>query len=303
MNSYPHIILIKGNEGFADRLQVLSHCIQYCLKHDAYLCVDWRDHMWGQNKYDFFDFFDISGIKIMNLEDVVRYAKDGARILPNNVTIDLIEAVPLKIGGFEYSLPNDILNNGFKKIDSDIVVFNTSKHRNYFRNNLLKNIALKPHICQIIKDKLKDIKFPYNMVHLRGTDRMESNTNEVLINTLSDKFTNNKNININDTLYIISDSKILIELWMKKYPNSKVFNPFNNLLRLNNTTNKATHKFTEVELKRHYIDKFNLNIDTLTDFIGLCYAKHIIGNEKSLFYSMSRHLHTDENGHWLGIWK
>jgi hypothetical protein len=303
MTSYPHIILIKGNEGFADRLQVVSHCIQYCLKHDAYLCIDWRDNMWGQNKYDFFDFFDILGVKIMNLDDVVKYANKGASIIPNNVSINLIEAIPTKIIGFEYSLPNEILNNGFKRIDSDIIVFNTSKHRNYYRNNLLKNLILKPHISQIIKDKLKDIQFPYNMVHLRGTDRMESNTHDILINTLYNKFINNKNININDNVYIISDSKILIQLWMKKHPQSKVFNPFNTLLRINNITNKATHKFTEIELRKHYIDKFNLNIDTLTDFIGLCFAKHIIGNEKSLFYSMSRHLHTNENEHWLGKWK
>ena len=56
------ILLLKGWEGFADRLQVLSHCINYCKVNQAAICVDWRDNMWGQETFDFHDYFEIIGI-------------------------------------------------------------------------------------------------------------------------------------------------------------------------------------------------------------------------------------------------
>jgi hypothetical protein len=37
------VLLMKAMEGFADRFQVLAHCIRYCKKHNTALCVDWSD--------------------------------------------------------------------------------------------------------------------------------------------------------------------------------------------------------------------------------------------------------------------
>jgi lipoprotein signal peptidase len=48
------IVLFKGWEGWCDRLQVLTHLINYCLKYDAKLCVDWEDMVWGGDEFVFF---------------------------------------------------------------------------------------------------------------------------------------------------------------------------------------------------------------------------------------------------------
>ena len=65
------ILLVKGWEGFGDRLQVVTGCIKYCLHHNASICVDWRDYMWGQDKTDFTDYFEIMGVQSVPLITVI----------------------------------------------------------------------------------------------------------------------------------------------------------------------------------------------------------------------------------------
>ena len=39
-------ILLKGYEGFGDRLENLLQTISYCRKTNRVLVVDWSDYMW-----------------------------------------------------------------------------------------------------------------------------------------------------------------------------------------------------------------------------------------------------------------
>jgi hypothetical protein len=50
----------KGWEGFADRIQCLSYCIDLAVKYNRLLYVDWRDSMWQEGFYRYFsvDGFD-----------------------------------------------------------------------------------------------------------------------------------------------------------------------------------------------------------------------------------------------------
>ena len=66
MQADQQILVVKGWEGFADRLQALSHCMNYCIKYNAAICIDWRDYMWGQDNEDFSDYFEIVGIPYYN---------------------------------------------------------------------------------------------------------------------------------------------------------------------------------------------------------------------------------------------
>lgn len=44
----------KGYEGFADRLQTLSYCIDIAIKHNRNLYVDWNDEFWVEGFYKYF---------------------------------------------------------------------------------------------------------------------------------------------------------------------------------------------------------------------------------------------------------
>ena len=88
------VLVVKGHEGFADRLQVLSHAIQYCLKNGSEICVDWRDSHWGQGETDFDDYFEIIDVPLISLEEVVRRAKRGAKFYPPAWNIEILKDVP-----------------------------------------------------------------------------------------------------------------------------------------------------------------------------------------------------------------
>ena len=66
------VVVVKGCEGFADRLQSLSHCLQYCLQNNAAICVDWRDDLWGQQTRDFADYFEVVDVSYLTLDDVAQ---------------------------------------------------------------------------------------------------------------------------------------------------------------------------------------------------------------------------------------
>ena len=56
--------LLKGCEGFGDRLQCLLQAIEYCKKTGRTLIVDWEDEHWCHEEGKGFDYyFSISGLK------------------------------------------------------------------------------------------------------------------------------------------------------------------------------------------------------------------------------------------------
>ena len=91
------ILVLKGWEGLADRLQSLSHCMNYCIKYNAAICVDWRDYMWGQGTRDFSDYFKIVGIPVVSLETVLKRMEEGAIVNPPAYTLSNIREPPAEI--------------------------------------------------------------------------------------------------------------------------------------------------------------------------------------------------------------
>ena len=91
------IVVMKGWQGFADRLQLLSHLLAYCKKNNATICVDWRDKIWGQEKEDLADYFDIMDIPTISIQEVVEKAKAGASVFPSTWTIEMLEKPFMKL--------------------------------------------------------------------------------------------------------------------------------------------------------------------------------------------------------------
>lgn len=307
MDKMPHIAVFKGYEGFADRLQVLSHCIHYCVNNNAVLCIDWRDMMWGQGVLDFSDYFEIINLKTIQLNEVVTYLKNGATITPTNITPELLEDTPDSISNKYYGLSDSDLRDITKSVNSNIVVFNCKGFRNYHIYTLTNYIRLKDNILEVVKSKLQNISIPFSMIHLRGTDRMENNTVESLIKIYEDKF-NSSPPHAKVNLYVISDSKQLVDKWLEKYPASKVLQENSSVFRLELAGLKeATHKQIPEILEFYNVTKHELNIDTITEFIALSFASYVIGNEKSTFYKMSRFIYNNGNisssiSNWLNNW-
>ena len=270
------IVYMKAYEGFSDRLQVLSHLLHYCLTYNAAICVDWRDENWGQGKRDFDDYFDIVGVPLIKWQDV----PESNSIIPACWTMeDLRNPMNKSLLGDKYIGP--IMSDQLKKIEGDIIVTNGRGFRKYYCNTIVQNIRFKPDIVTIMKERLSNFYLPCTVVHLRGTDRY----NETEIHTLFEKY--NKLLpHSKIRVYIVSDSKKMVDAWTRQFPKAELVNKNSCVLKLPAELKSGSHQLSGEILEFYGIDKYTLIVETLTDFMALCYATNVIGDMKSAFYTM-----------------
>ncbi len=294
------IVVMKGFEGFADRMQVLSHCINYCKVNDAVLCVDWRDEMWGQGTLDFWDYFEIVGIATISLDDVVKEIDLGASIVPNCWTKKLIVDPPTRSSLSEaFSGPLNKIT--YEKVDGDIVVASVGLHRMFHSNNLVENIRLKLQVATKIQERLENYFLPCTVVHLRGTDRFDTSLVDQCFKEFSEL-----PLHCKARTYVISDMSDLIAAWIEKVPDAEILNKGSAILSLPNAVKQGSHQYAEEILEYYGVSKFDLNLDTLIEFIGLCFATDAIGSEKSTYFSLSRFMNkegVDALSKWLHGYK
>ena len=276
------IVVVKSGAGFVDRLQALSHIIEYCLVNKAVLCVDWRDYSWGQGQWDFHDFFEILGIYTIPIDIVARIV--NAKIIPVCWTNELIKN-PLQKQNYTEEYRGPIMQEGSKKIEGDIIVTNCRNYRYYHTRNILTNIRFKKNISDLIQQRLLNYYLPATVVHLRGTDRFTPDVIDVLV----------KEYNLLDEqskkhVYHISDSVELMNEWNKKVPHSQLCIKNCSVLQITDTAKKATHLMDSTELKSFGINKYDLIIDSLADFVALTFATSAVGQTKSLYFDVARKL-------------
>ena len=280
------VVVVKGCEGFADRLQSLSHCLQYCLQNNAAICVDWRDDLWGQQTRDFADYFEVVDVSYLTLNDVADMIKNNTSttIFPAKWTLNDILAPPNKLTQLE-SYRFTFENTYALKEDVDIIVCNCKGTRMYHVDNLVCNLRLQKDIADIIIARLSNVTLPFTAVHLRGTDRLKES---VFIEAAIKKY---------DALpeyarlrtYVFSDMIEVVKAWKEKYPETNVL--FDNYSIYKIPFQKigdnpiGVHQYDGIILNYYGVDKHDINMDTLTDFIVLCFAKWIVANNDSSVFT------------------
>ena len=275
------IVVMKGWEGFADRLQILSHLLHYCKLHGAAICVDWRDHMWGQTDLDFSDYFEILDIPVVPLSHVLERMEEGASILPAAFTKENIAAVPQE--STRFSLYLSPLTNAYAKIDADIVVHNCNGVRTFHIYNLISNIRLTTAVSDIVCERLAGLQSPYTAVHLRGTDRLSKMTiSEAMQPAVAALQAQPPHVQVRQ--YVLSDMKSMCDLWLAQEPNARTVVDDYSIYKLPDGT-QGTHQMAAEVLEFYGIKKHDLNVDTLTDFLILCFANWSVGNSKDSLYT------------------
>jgi hypothetical protein len=277
------IVVLKGAAGFCDRLQVLSYCVQYCLKNDAMLCVDWRDNFWGQGKLDFSDYFDLIDIETISLNDVLNKINNETKIYPAAWNYDEIKSVPNNTHDFNRFVLK--FDKELEKIDADVLVNNGHGDRTWFFENIVHNIKFKPDITEIIVNRIKNIKLPYTVVHLRGTDRLNNVSITESIKPGIENFEKLAPYN-KSSVYLISDMKGLVDAWREKYPDSMLVLDDYASFKIDNVENKGTHMLEKRVLNFYKVTKHELNLDTLTDFVIMAFSDCSVGNNKDSYFTL-----------------
>ena len=273
------IVVMKGWQGFADRLQLLSHLLNYCKKNNATICVDWRDKIWGQEVEDFSDYFEVIGIPTITIQEVVEKAKSGASIYPSTWTLEMLEK-PSTIEAYDdkYKL---LLTEKNTVFPGDILVTCSKGLRQWSSIILGDHLRFKHSIADEIISKL-NVQRPYCLVHLRGTDRGVEGLFEMYVEGY-----NNIQPDRKENTYIISDSPTYIRKWLELFPNSKMAIQNPPVLQLPDA-GKGTHLIGSDDLAALGIKKHDLNINLLTDFMLYGFSNINVGFSESAFVIMGR---------------
>lgn len=306
------IVVVKGNCGFGDRLQVLSHAMEYCIKHDAIICIDWRDRMWGQTTLDFKDYFVVHGIKTIELDDVVKLMQNNINTItinPKVWTSELMKDTPDATRELKYNLTDTELRSFPMKINGNIIVFNNQGYRRSSNLVMVNNIKLKPVIQEEIKTRINSLILPCCLIHIRGTDRISSTMSGYEILRYLETNYDMLPAHSKARCYVVTDSDILMNKWINKYPESK---PLQNISFTRDISKEdphgkcGIHMYTDKILNFYNIQKHILNIECLSEFIALSFAENAIGNNNSCFFNVARFINKRGNydiSNWLNGWK
>jgi len=279
------VVVMKATEGFADRLQVLSHCIRYCKDHNAYLCVDWSDGIWGNGEFNFQDVFELKGIKTMTKDAVLVLAKQpGVKINPPCWTAEKIwRPVDSITGGDDYIGPFMSKANPLPKCEGDILVTNGQGDRGWWTMDIGEHISLRPHVSEQVKALLKDFNPNSVAVHLRGTDRPDETFTDHAITTIS-QFPEECPV------YVVSDAPSMWKQFKEAVPRSQLVNPNGSVFKLPETSEWGTHQTIPPLMKKYGVKKWDLMVELLADFVALWSAQWAVGKTKSYYFRLAREL-------------
>jgi hypothetical protein len=148
----------------------------------------------------------------------------------------------------------------------------------------VSNLRLKRDIADIIIGRLQNLQLPFTAVHLRGTDRLKESE---FIASAIQKY-NELPEYAKLRTYVFSDMAEMIQAWKEEYQSTKVL---------------FVTRFQFAFILNYYnVEKHSINIDTLTDFIVLCFAKWTVGNnDSSVFTKMGKFI-SKAGPHGISKW-
>ena len=265
--SAPRYLLVKAHVGFGDRLQCLSHALQYATKYKRHLCVDWTDEIWSDGTVDFYTYFDLCNVPMISRAGLLR--RNVSRVHPPGWANQLERAAESK---FIYK---DAYVNLLTDEDhpAEVVVYPGTGFRKFFQAGLCQ-LRVKREFRDLIVEQLREFSHLKTVVHLRGTDRVAPDRYADYVQEICQKM---HGYDRQEPLLVVSDCLPLFERFQAEFPQAVLrtehlfaFNPI-----------QGTHVQKEVT-------KHTCNIELLTDFFLLMYAPRAIHDSRSLFSKMAR---------------
>ena len=240
-------LVVKGWEGFADRLQCLSYAVTTSLRYNRILYVDWNDDIWGMGFYRYFRFDNLDYITDHTVIPKNATVTPGfwkhKLMLPNNVWVydekDRLQFDPITTTEF-----------------TDVWVQSGIGYRMYNMPLLCKHLRLN---VDIIDSVYSDPYVDMPVVHLRGTDRTFSEQDYLRL------------LSVAPVAHVVSDDKQLIDRWLSDSPDSNI---------ISDPSANVNHFSTDV-------DKHDMNIKLLREFFIIASAKaaYTLNNNSCLLYT------------------
>lgn len=255
-------LLVKAWLGFGDRLESLKMCVNYALKYNLAILVDWSDSIFSHSEESFYKYFNLKmpTFKIEDLEGSVypSYWKDKL-----NKTLT------------EKDFQNSEINIGYlnKEFKEDIIVYCCVGDRMIYSNSkFFSNVfrLIHPEIIREVRQRQQTYNLSQKIgVHLRGTDRTTQ------INKL-DRF---RGIRLRmyslgalagQQFIALTDDTDFERMWKANFN-------FPLLTKIIPGGTQGNHQISSDKLN---VSKNDLNVDMLIDFFTLASCKDILSTCK-----------------------
>lgn len=255
-------IIAKGWEGFCDRLQILSNCIDVAISTGRTIHVDWNDRIWTHDNRGFFDYFNIVGLPVVTLLTEIPYMREVHPVFYKG-------GLGLQTDEWMYDIKHHLV---FDATNTEKVLVNCGiGFRTHNFNTLIKHLRIVEEVKICIKSALLKVPQELPVVHLRGTDRP---VDETCWEDLRSRV---------PIAAVVSDDLLLGARWMKESPSSILLS--NSLI----DSLIAPHKLSAEALANFNLTKHQLNIGLITDFFVIAQASTAYTlNNSSLFFQMAR---------------
>lgn len=262
MNRY---LVSKGWEGFCDRLQCLSQCIDLTLRFNRILYVDWEDRIWSHGDGGFYRYFELVAVPYVISSEQI---PENLQVFPPFWT----RGLGLPADEWIHKLKDELVFDPLSGKPYDPVwVHPGIGFRAFDFDQLPRHLRLSDEARAAITPMIDQVPADLPVVHLRGTDRPmdEQRWQEIRVAA--------------PVACVISDDAALVKRWLAESPTS---------ILLSDTLvegQTAGHKLDSSSLMQLGFDKHRMNLRLLADFIVLAGATEAYAlNEQSVFFSMAR---------------
>jgi hypothetical protein len=276
-------LIVKGWLGFGDRLESLKMAVKYALTYNLQIYVDWRDPMWSHGTEDFYTYFKLVNMPILNSlddlpEDATYYPSFWKGNLDKHISYDFVQEhkdAKIDIGLLD------------KPFDADVIVFSSCGNRflypdSTFFGNVFR--VVDSRILTSVKHHFKSYPISTSWgIHVRGTDRVKDKKRLFSIQAIVSNITTMGGMN-KSNMVVVSDDKEQADILKRYYPSSYIVSKFD----VDNR--KGIHNLNHQELN---ISKDQLNVEMLIDFFVLTKCERVFTTVKdSRFAKEAMRLHS-----------
>ena len=277
-------MVVKGAEGFGDRLQCLLQSIRYARRSGRRLLVDWRDDHWCHDGATGFDaYFELAGVGTSSFSELKDALDDGQTIFPAKWTPDVV-AEPTPVAGL-------YAHDAFVDAPSSArcVVHPGVKFREW-RCADASSVRAAPWLAERVKRAFSDLPDQYTAVHLRGGDRLarlvaeHATTRHAYVTEMRGRAGPGPVVLVSDDAGLVAEYERQCEAAGARRPRVSGLTPPARCV----DGAAGTHLNGAESLPCPFLTKRELNANAVCDFVLLCHADRVVADGSSLFSQMAR---------------
>jgi hypothetical protein len=265
-------LVVKGWLGFGDRMESLQMAVDFALKNNLQIYVDWRDSTWTHGTEDFYTYFKLVNIPVLNsLSDI----PEDASVYPT-----------FWKGKLDQQLSNEFFNEHGKEdinigilnqqYNADVIVSTVTNRQIYSDFTFFANVfrVIDPNVRSKLNERKQKLPLANAWgIHIRGTDRTNGRNRDLAIQSIATNVTMHGGLS-GVKMIAVSDDKECLEVWKRFYPNTIVASE----LSISQSSLKGNHNLSKDALS---VSKYEMNVDMLTDFFTLASCSQIFSTFKT----------------------